>query len=424
MSTKWKYATVPATQRLDMLKSGNEALYNEELQRTEDVIVSRLEAGLDVSEQMAWADTVSYNYNLGQAQKNGLSGDTVAKTGYADKLFGNIKVTGPTGKSSTVSSPTKISSYNEDTLADKLTRQKMSALNNRISSLNASYNEYQKTLDAQYAQYEKEAIREYENALKIANEAAINGHRGSALPESEKLRMKEKLNAAIANYRNGKAQALSEAKSELDQMIYSLYSQSLSDASDEYYKYYSLLSDKEALEYQKQRDAAEDNKWYTELTSQNAQKEKELEFEREKEASDNEQWQKEYDMESKENDRDFSLSSGDAALDKQKLYTDFYRWYQEFVNKNITQKKEEEQWEKEYELKKEKSKNDSQSSVSEDGYEEFGTGYYAALEYARMLKGLEGSQKYSDEELAEWIEGLNLSEKEKKAIAEDIGITL
>ena len=423
MSTKWKHATIPATQRLDMLKGGNKELYDEEIARTQDAIVNRLGAGLDVSEQMAWADTVSYNYNLGQAQKNGLSGDTVAKTGYADKLFGDLKVTGPKGKTSTVSSPQKVSSYGYDSLADELTRQKTAALNSRIRQLNAQYNEYQKVLDAQYAQYEKEAIQEYEDALKIANEAAVNGQRGG-LSESDKLKMKENLNSAIANYRNGKAQALSQAKGELDKMIYGLYSQSLSDAPEDYYKYYSLLSDKEALEYQKQRDAAEDNKWYTEFTSKAQKESDELSWEKEKENAYIDRWQKEYDMEKEENDRDFYLESKQSQSDDRKFYTDFYRWYQEFVNRISQQKSEEKQWEKEYELKERKADESSSGSFSDGDEKDFGTGYYAALEYARMLKDLKGSQKYSDKELADWIDSLDLSEKEKKAIAKDIGISL
>ena len=373
---------------------------------------------------MARADTVSYNYNLGLAQKNGLSGDTVAKTGYADKLFGNIKVTGPDGTSSTASSPKKISSpYGEESLADKLTRQKAAALNSRISSLNASFNEYQKMLDAQYAQYEKEAIQEYEDALKIANEAAINGQRGG-LSESDKLKMKEKLNSAIANYRNGKAQALSQAKGELDEMIYGLYSQSLSSASDDYYKYYSLLADKEALEYQKQRDAAEDNKWYTEFTSKLQKESDELSWEKEKENAYIDRWQKEYDMEKEENDRNFYLDSKDSQSDDRKFYTDFYRWYQEFVNRISQQQSEQEQWEKEYELKEKKADESSSGSFSDADGKEFSTGYYAALEYARMLKSLGGSQKYSDKELSDWIDSLELSENEKKSIAKDIGISI
>ena len=71
MATKWKYATIPAAQRISMLKSGNDELYNEEIARTKDAISNRLAAGLDVSEQMKWADTVSYNHNLSKAKSMG-----------------------------------------------------------------------------------------------------------------------------------------------------------------------------------------------------------------------------------------------------------------------------------------------------------------------------------------------------------------
>ena len=70
-NTKWKYGTIPATERLSMLRKGNKDLYDEELSRTRDAIENRLAAGLDVSEQMKWGDTISYQYNLSQAEKAG-----------------------------------------------------------------------------------------------------------------------------------------------------------------------------------------------------------------------------------------------------------------------------------------------------------------------------------------------------------------
>ena len=74
MSTKWKYATMPAEQRLEEVRGGNTELYKEELARTQDVINSRRAVGLDVSEQESWANRVTQNYNLSKSQnKNAAS---------------------------------------------------------------------------------------------------------------------------------------------------------------------------------------------------------------------------------------------------------------------------------------------------------------------------------------------------------------
>ena len=78
MSTKWKYASLPADMRLERLRSGDEALYKEEIARTKDAISKRLSEGVDASEQMKWADTVSYNYNLSKAENMGISPENVA----------------------------------------------------------------------------------------------------------------------------------------------------------------------------------------------------------------------------------------------------------------------------------------------------------------------------------------------------------
>ena len=88
MSTKWKYASLPASERLGMIRSGNKDVYESELARAKDIIKVRNEAGLDTGEQKAWIDDVSYNYNLYNASKMGISPSRVNKTGYADRIFG------------------------------------------------------------------------------------------------------------------------------------------------------------------------------------------------------------------------------------------------------------------------------------------------------------------------------------------------
>lgn len=89
MATKWKYALLPAEERLNRIRGGNKDVYESEIARSVDVANSRKELGLDTSEQRAWIDRVSYNYNLSGAQKLGISPESVNKTGYADRLLGS-----------------------------------------------------------------------------------------------------------------------------------------------------------------------------------------------------------------------------------------------------------------------------------------------------------------------------------------------
>ncbi len=427
MATKWRYATVPASQRLDMLKSGNKELYDEEIARTQEAIANRLAAGLDVSAQMDWADSVAYNYNLSNAKNMGISEDDVARTGYAQKLFGDIKVTGPDGKESTVGSPANLSTknYKEDpsvlnsqNIAGTISKSYMAAINRQASLLNNSYQQYLKQLDAQYKKYEDEARKQYNNALRISEEASVNGNEGDKLNLTEKLRLQENFNNTLAEYRSQKTAAQNQAKSEIDQKIYNMYISALSGISDEYYRYNSLLNDKELAEYQKSRDALTDNKWYAEFSAAIKQADKE-----------NEQWQKEYDMQKIENNRDYSLSQSRIAADNQKLYTDFYKWYNEFLGNKEHQELKNDQWEREFEYQKQTdaqkaAQGNDGSKLSGDGYEYFGDSYNYALDYARMLASGKGGRKYTDEELAKWVGELDLSEKEKKEIAKIIGVTL
>ena len=91
MANKWKYATLSADERLGMVRNGNKDVYESEIARAKDVIRSRNEAGLDIGEQKKWIDDVSYNYNLYNASKMGISPSDVNKTGYADRMLGGVK---------------------------------------------------------------------------------------------------------------------------------------------------------------------------------------------------------------------------------------------------------------------------------------------------------------------------------------------
>lgn len=89
MSTKWKYATLPANARIDLLRKGRRDVLEEEIARTKSVVKARRELGLDTSEQEKWLDTVGYSYNIGHAKSVGEPEESVAKTGYASVYLGD-----------------------------------------------------------------------------------------------------------------------------------------------------------------------------------------------------------------------------------------------------------------------------------------------------------------------------------------------
>ena len=91
MASKWKYASLPAEERLQKIRSGNKDIYESEIARSVDTAKARQHLGLDVSEQRDWIDRVSYAHNAASAEKLGISPASVNKTGYADRLLGLAK---------------------------------------------------------------------------------------------------------------------------------------------------------------------------------------------------------------------------------------------------------------------------------------------------------------------------------------------
>lgn len=98
MSNKWKYSTLPAYERIGMIRSGNKDVYDNEIARSKDVIKQRKELGLDISDQKDWIDEVSYNYQLHNAESSGEDLSTVMKTGYADRVLGEYVAPKRAGK--------------------------------------------------------------------------------------------------------------------------------------------------------------------------------------------------------------------------------------------------------------------------------------------------------------------------------------
>lgn len=93
MANKWKYASLNAEERIDRIRSGDKDVYDSEIARSMDVIRSRNELGLDITDQKKWIDRVNYNYNLASAARVGVDAANVSRSGYADRLLGTERKT-------------------------------------------------------------------------------------------------------------------------------------------------------------------------------------------------------------------------------------------------------------------------------------------------------------------------------------------
>lgn len=87
MASKWKYAALPAKERLSKIRAGNKEVYESEIARSAEIAKSRKELGLDTTEQRAWIDRVSTAYNKANAERLGIPQSAVNTTGYADRLL-------------------------------------------------------------------------------------------------------------------------------------------------------------------------------------------------------------------------------------------------------------------------------------------------------------------------------------------------
>lgn len=414
MSSKWQYATIPAEQRLNMLKEGNEALYKEELARTQDVIVNRLEAGLDVKDQMDWADTVSYNYELGKAQNSGGSVSDIPKTGYAQQLFGNLSVSTSNGTSS-VSNPKNVTNTygtSQSTTESKLRSAYQKGVNERAGILNNEYATYVDSLNAEYEKRKKEVIKEYERLEKLYAENSVNNgysqYGGRSL--TDKISARENLVNTLAALDSEKNGLILDAQNKLRAQLMEVTDIVAKTISDEYYKYQNLLSDQEALEYQKMRDAANDDfKWQQFLYSKERDGVKDsfdqqdyllnlAKFERQKEEND-----KEYEARMKEYEADNAYRYQKLADDKELSYAKLFADYSENAENTENENGETEQ-------------------------KKFGKKYIDHLNMAINIvsavknNGDGYTKAFSDKELLNWIKSFELSQEEKEKICKEVGI--
>ena len=458
MATKWKYATIPADQRLSMLKDGNDELYNEEIARTQDAISNRLAAGLDVSEQMKWADTVSYNHNLSKAKNMGVDESTVAKDGYAEKLFGNMTESIGTKKVSTVTSPTALydkkyySDYetmDRDDVAKSVADSYIRGINERAALLSSEYNKYVSDLDKEYEKKIRDAYKAYMENEKLYEENRANSgfsERGGRTL-TEKAKTREQYYDYVKQLQTEKNDMKQKAQDSLKSSLYDLSGAAMKDIADEYYRYNSLLSDEQAAEYEKLRDSAADNKWWHEFSLKKTESEndenarqreyalskekeendklialRELAFRQSESAADYEKWLKEFEADTRYNNAklsaDIESDRQKTALDREKLALD--------REKFEYQKDGKEAEPEEAAGNKTGDETESEFEPAEKYGEYYKTCLAAAQRMAQLVMYDETEKRYvprySSKELFEWVKKFDLSEAEKKSICSNIGI--
>ncbi|MBE6571211.1 MAG: hypothetical protein E7656_03050 [Ruminococcaceae bacterium] len=463
MATKWKYATIPAAQRLSMLKSGNDELYKEEIARTKDAISNRLAAGLDVSEQMKWADTVSYNHNLSKAKGMGIDEASVSKDGYAQKLFGDMTESVGNKKISSQDKPLPIfdkkyySDYktmSRDDVAESVKNSYIRGINDRAALLSSKYNEYKNELDAEYDKKISDAFKAYRENEKLHEEALLN--KGYSQKGGRSLTEKTAAREAVYDYVNGlrkeKNDLKQKARTELEASLYGLSENAMKNIADEYYRYNSLLANEQAEQYEQSRDAIADDKWWHELELEKAKllkneeaRKDELLLQKEKEANDRELALKELAFKESASAADYEKWLAEFEAQKQydnaKLYADIADKKEKNAIDRESLDLAREKFEKEKDQNNDASDPDDADGKSDKetesnaektnfGSGEYGDYYKTCLNVARRMAQLHRYDKelktyvptYSAQELLEWIRGFDLSVSEKKKICSYLGI--
>lgn len=445
MTTKWKYATIPAAQRLSMLREGNKELYDEEVARTKDVIAARLEAGLDVDEQMKWGDTISYNYNLAAAQQAGENPDSVAKTGYSQRLFGTLAVSDGTGNTSEVNNPSKLStgSYQENyknentgTIARAVTDSYVAGINQRLNSLANQYNQYVSDVTKNYERQKQDVLKAYKDREKLLEEKELNeGRAGGGRSATEKLRSRQELIDLLADLDQQKEKAISDAHSAVEEQIYNVGNTAMAGLSDEFYRYNQLLQNQEEAEYQKKRDGAADDQWWREYllsVQQNdenrAYREAQLALQRQK------------------NEDDVSLSREQLEYKRQESDRDYDKWLKEFeeetaqarselARKYASDRMDADTDAAKLQLERDKLErqlaNDAAKQTAADEEESrFSNDFWEYMREAKRMMTLPEYdartkryvKKYTEDQMRQWVGNLNLSKEERTAMLKALNL--
>lgn len=428
--TKWKYGTVPAAQRLSMLREGNKELYDEEIARTRDVITDRLSAGLSVDEQMKWGDTISYQYNLSNAEKAGLSPDSVAKSGYSEKLFGDLAVSNGS-TTSTVASPKKVNteSYRDnyknettESLGKAVNEAYAAAINRRLSELSAQYNRYVSDVTAQYEAQKRQVLDDYEKQEEYYREKELNeGTVGGGRSETTRLKAKQALDEALSTLAERRDRSIAEAHEAAQSSVYDIARSAMTTFSDEYYKYNALSERRDERDVERERNAIEDTKWWEELAQKardnaldrddlRAYREAQLALDKEKLA---------FDREKRESDE--AAEKEQLEYKKQADALDYEKWLREFeedsalARAELARKLEND--------RRDAAFDDEAKELSDRKENQYGENYWTVYAQAKEMlsKPVYDAErktyrfKYSGNDVRNWIarQGLTVAEREK-----------
>lgn len=183
MSSKWKYANLDAETRLEMLRSGNKEVFDEEVERTKSVTNARRELGLDTTEQENWMDTVGYNYSLYSGSNQGESKNNISKTGYAALYLKSEK-----DKENEPMS--KVKAYKTTT---GLTSTPVSDATYKIKSAGE---EAKSVIREKYAALKEQAKNEFYKKYPYLNEAILNS--GASLEGGKAAKIRADLDTELS----------------------------------------------------------------------------------------------------------------------------------------------------------------------------------------------------------------------------------
>lgn len=332
MSTpKWKYALLPADERIKLVRGGNADVYNSEMARTRSVIKERESLGLDTNSQVDWANKLGYNYNLGNAESMGISPDSVNKTGYGERMLSSWK------------EPEKSSEKKNRT-------QSGSSLHRVQLGLYKAAEE--RRIRKRFAQYKAEAKKDMENYSSVIREDLINNGanpNGGKAIEAE-LRTREQLMSLLADY-DAKMQSAIADNNE--------YYEGLADKSyDRAYKNAAL-----ALEKQKQSD--ENDRWYAEKYYDYL-RDRQSDANRQSEnAEDTRRWEAEFARKKERDSVEDETRREEQAYDRRKDEESRARWEKEFAFEKEKEATDKEQWEKRLAFDREKERTDYEMWLAE-----------------------------------------------------------
>lgn len=183
MSSKWKYASLDADTRLEMLRSGNKDVFDEEVERTKSVTNARRELGLDTTEQENWMDTVGYNYSLYNGAAQGESKDNISKSGYA-------KIYLKSEKDKENEPMSKVKEYKTTS------GLKSTPISDAIYKIKSAGEQAKKAIREKYATMKEQAREDFYKKYPYLNEAILNS--GASLEGGKAAKIRADLDAELA----------------------------------------------------------------------------------------------------------------------------------------------------------------------------------------------------------------------------------